>query len=190
MPVIGHVGHFADHKGHRYLVEAVPAILRRFPDIKVVLVGEGELRSEVEAQVNRLGIVKSVIFTGFRTDISSILASFDLFVLPSHLEGLCTSVMDAMAVGLPVVATRTGGVPEVVEDGETGLLVPPRDPDALADGVLRMLNDPGLRYRMGQAGRRRVLDHFSADAMVEGTENIYYEILKKKGAPRDDNRAA
>jgi glycosyltransferase involved in cell wall biosynthesis len=182
VPLIGTVGHFADHKGHRYLVEAAPSVLKRIPGARFVLVGEGALRPTVEAQAAGLNLKDELIFTGFRDDIPSILAALDLFVLPSHLEGLCTSLMDAMAMGKPVVATRTGGVPEVVDDGITGRLVPTKDPGALADGIVEVMRDPQIRRRMGRAGLARVRERFSAEAMVEGTEKIYREILGMKAA--------
>jgi L-malate glycosyltransferase len=180
-PLIGTIGHFADHKGHRYLVEAVPAVLRRLPEARFVLVGEGGLRPTIESQTARMGLEKEILFTGFRKDIPSILAAIDLFVLPSHLEGLCTSLMDAMAMKKPVVATRTGGIPEVVEDGVTGLLVPPRDPGALAEAIVAMMLDPGIRSRMSEAGLARVRERFSVGSMVDGTEEIYFSVLDRKG---------
>lgn len=179
-PIIGNIAHFADHKGHRYLIEAAGRVVAQIPDARFVLVGDGELRKTVEEQVARLGLSKTVIFTGFRTDIPKILAAIDLFVLSSHLEGLCSSIMDAMAMGIAVVATRTGGVPEVVEEGVTGLLVPPRDPVALSGAILRLMGDPKRRRQMGQAGRRRVTARFSAEVMVEATEKLYRLILAQK----------
>lgn len=179
-PVIGNIAHFADEKGHRYLVEAASRVISRIPQARFVLVGDGELKKSMEEQVARQGLSAAVLFTGFRTDIPKILTAIDLFVLSSHLEGLCTSIMDAMAMGIAVVATRTGGVPEVVEEGVTGLLVPPRDPVALADAILRLLGDPERRRQMGQAGRRRVMERFSAERMVDETEKLYWRILNQK----------
>ena len=179
-PVIGNIAHFADHKGHRYLIEAAGRVLAHIPEARFVLVGDGELKKSMEEEVARRGLSAAVLFTGFRTDIPKILAAFDLFVLSSHLEGLCSSIMDAMAMGIAVVATRTGGIPEVVEEGGTGLLVPPRDPVALADAILRLMGDPKRRRQMGQAGRRRVTARFSAESMVDETEKLYRLILEQK----------
>lgn len=181
-PLIGTVGHFADHKGHRYLIEAAPTVIERIPPARFVLVGEGALRQALEARAAGLNLGNRVIFTGFRHDIPSILAALDLFVLPSHLEGLCTSLMDAMAMKKPVVAARTGGVPEVVEDGVTGRLVPPRDSAALAEAVVALMADPGLRTRMGEAARQRVEMRFSAELMVDETERVYNEVLISRKA--------
>jgi glycosyltransferase involved in cell wall biosynthesis len=104
----------------------------------------------------------------------------DVVVLSSHLEGLGTSLLDAMAMARPVVATRVGGIPEMVEDGLNGLLVPPRDPSALADALITLINRPDERKRMGQAGRARMLEKFSAEAMVAATEAVYRKILESK----------
>jgi L-malate glycosyltransferase len=179
--VIGNIAHFADHKGHRYLVEAAGEVIRHRPGARFVLVGDGELKKTIESQVRGLGLENNVVFTGFRTDIPSILAAFDLFVLSSHLEGLCTSLMDAMAMGKPVVATTAGGIPEVVEDGVTGLLVPPKNPPALAEAMIRMIEDADLRRKFGEAGRRRAVEQFGDEAMVVKTETLYQTILKSKG---------
>jgi glycosyltransferase involved in cell wall biosynthesis len=178
--VVGTVAHFADHKGHRYLVEAMPRVMAAAPETRWLLVGDGELRKSVEEQTARLGVSPYVVFTGFRTDIPHLLAAMDLFVLPSVLEGLGTSTMDAMAMGKPVVATRTGGIPEVVQSGVTGFLVPPKDPAALADAILRLIRDAPLRRQMGLVGRRRAVERFGADVMVERTEQIYRRLLERK----------
>jgi glycosyltransferase involved in cell wall biosynthesis len=122
-----------------------------------------------------------VVFAGHRTDVPEILQALDIFVLPSNWEGLPNAVLEAMAAGLPVVATRVGGVPEVVVEGQTGILVPPRDPNALADALLTLLRDPNLRRRMGQAGRQRVQEYFSVDQMVSKTETLYEQLLSEKG---------
>ncbi|HSG05730.1 MAG TPA: glycosyltransferase, partial [Nitrospiria bacterium] len=134
-PVIGCVAHFADHKGHRYLIEAAREIVRVRPDARFLLVGEGELKNQIEIQAKELGIEKNVIFTGFRKDVPRLLAAMDLVVLSSHLEGLGTTLLDAMAMGKPVVGTRVGGIPEMIDEGVNGVLVPPKDPEALAGGI-------------------------------------------------------
>lgn len=178
---IGMLARFHEQKGHRHIIDAAKIILRKMPDTKVVLVGEGQLLPSMQARARRLGIAGSVIFPGIRRDVPEILGLLDLFVLPSLWEGLPISILEAMAARLPVVATRVGGVPEVVLDGVTGLLVPPRDPQALAGAIVRLLGDPELRRRMGQAGRERVREHFSVDQMVRRTEALYEELLKEKG---------
>lgn len=180
MPVIGNVAHFADHKGHRYLVEAAQQVIQREPRARFVLVGDGDLRAVIEEQVKALGLDASVIFTGFRADIPQVLAAFDLFVLSSHMEGMGSVLLEAMAMGRPIVATRVGGIPELIEDGVEGLLVPPRDPKALAGAILSLLADPDKRLRMGLAGRRKVAQGFSVEQMVAKTEKVYLELFKAK----------
>lgn len=179
-PLMGMIAHFADHKGHRYLIEAVEILVRKIPDVHFVLVGEGELKDAIQLQTQKLGLEDKITFTGFRNDIPNILASLDLFVLSSHLEGLCTSLMDAMAMSLPIVATCAGGIPEVVEDGVTGLLVKEKNPEKLAAALTRMIQDESLRVQYGKAGRRRVENLFGAEIMVSKTEILYQEILRAK----------
>jgi glycosyltransferase involved in cell wall biosynthesis len=129
-----------------------------------------------------------VILTGFRTDIPRLLAAMDIVVLASHLEGLGTSLLDAMAMARPVVATRVGGIPEMVEDGVNGRLVPPRDPAALAGALIELIHRPDERKRMGEAGRARMLEKFSAETMVTATESLYLKILSEKQGTQEGTR--
>jgi glycosyltransferase involved in cell wall biosynthesis len=172
-PLVGNVAALVPHKGQRYLVEAAALVVRRMPDARFLIVGDGELRATLEQAVRREQLEKHVIFTGFRPDVLSLIKGFDLFVMSSVTEGLGTSLLDAMAASRPVVATRTGGIPEVVVDGETGLLVPPRDAHALAEAIIRLLGDESLRAAFGRAGRQRVERRFSADRMVAATLAVY-----------------
>jgi glycosyltransferase involved in cell wall biosynthesis len=126
-------------------------------------------------------MAEAVTFTGVRADVPKILAALDLFVLPSLWEGMPNAVLEAMAAGLPVVATAVGGTPEVVMDGVTGLLVPPQDPSALAQAIERLLRDPDLRRTMGRAGRRRVEQHFDVRETVRQVEDLYETLLREKG---------
>ena len=157
-------------KGHRELLEA----MARTPGPKLWIAGDGPLRSRFEAAARPLG--DRVQFLGFRADISSLLRAADFFVLATRSEGLGSSVLEAMAAGLPVVATRVGGIPETVVDGRTGILVPPDDPAALANALARMAGDRGLRVEMGREGLSRAAA-FSADRTAEGTERVYRELL-------------
>ena len=175
--LIGNVGHAADHKGQRYLVEAAPAVLARHPGARIVIIGDGELLPALKEQARALGVEGRVLFPGFRTDVPALLRAMDIFCFPSHLEGLGTSVLDALAVGLPVVATTAGGIPEMISSGEHGLLVPPRDPAALAKALMEMLEDPQRARAMGEAGRQRVLAEFTAERTVEKTEAEYRRLL-------------
>ena len=134
------------------------------------------MRDSLERQVKERHLEKHVLLAGFRPDVLSVHKAFDIFVMSSVTEGLGTSLLDAMAAGKPIVATRTGGIPEVVVDGETGLLVAPRDHDAMATAIVRLLNDPELRERMGRAGLARVRKHFSAERMVEKTMGVYQRV--------------
>ena len=172
-PVIGNVAALAPHKGQRHLVDAAARVVAEVPDARFVIVGAGELRDALLEQIARLGLERHVLLTGFRTDALALLKGFDLFVMSSVTEGLGTSVLDAMACGRAVVATRAGGIPESVVDGETGLLVPTRDPAALASAVLRLLRAPDRRQALGRAGRARARERFSAERMVAETIAVY-----------------
>jgi len=180
-PVVGNIGALVPHKGQRYLIDAVPLIMREFPDVRLVIVGEGELRPMLEHQIRELHLEKHVILTGFRTDVLALLKGFDVFVMSSVTEGLGTSLLDAMAAARPIVATTAGGIPEVVIDGETGLLVPPRDAHRMAEAIVGLLGRSEERARMGRAGLARVRERFSAERMVGGTLAVYERLA---GQPR------
>lgn len=175
--VIGNVAAVADHKGQRYLLAAMPRVLAAEPMARLFVVGDGELRGALEAQVKELDIGHAVTFTGFRTDVPQWLALFDVFIMSSHLEGLCTSVLDALAMRRPVVASAAGGLPEIIRHEVTGLLVPPKEPEPLADAIVRLLRDRELGRRLAEAGRRHVEAEFSAESMVEGTLRVYHEVM-------------
>jgi glycosyltransferase involved in cell wall biosynthesis len=173
--VVGNVAALTDHKDHQTLIEAAARVRERLPQAWFVIVGEGELRPRLQALARARGLAERFLFTGFRQDLDRLLPAFTIFCLSSHLEGLGTSLLDAMAFGLPVVATRAGGIPEAVEDGGTGQLVPVRDPQALAEALVRLLEDRDRQQVLGNAGRRRFLERFTADRMVEGTLAVYAE---------------
>lgn len=181
--LIGVVSRIARLKGLEYFLDAAPQVLARIPRAKFLIIGdnsfEPQYREELKRQVVTLGLQDHVIFTGFRLDVPNILSSLAVSVLPSVSgEGLSNSLLESMAAALPVVATNVGGNPEVVVDGETGLLVPCRDSAALAEAICRVLLTPGLRQTFGQAGRRRVLDHFSNERMIRTVERLYEELLE------------
>ena len=175
-PVVGSVGALVPHKGQRHLIDAAALVVRQVPDARFVIAGEGELRGSLEHHVKHLHLEKHVFLAGFRADILSLHKAFDIFVMSSVTEGLGTSLLDAMACGKPVVATSAGGIPEVVEDGVTGFLVAPRDPQAMADAIVRLLEDEQLRKRMGDAGRSRAYQKFSAERMVHETLRAYQRV--------------
>lgn len=183
-PIVGNVAALAPHKGQRHLVEAAALVVRQLPDARFVIVGEGELRESLERHIKEHHLEKHVLLAGFRPDVLSIHKAFDVFVMSSVTEGLGTSLLDAMAAGKPIVATSTGGIPEVVVDDETGILVPPRDHQAMADAIVRLLNDAPLRQRMGQAGLKRVRQKFSAERMVKNTLRVYQRVAMH---PHEEN---
>jgi len=178
--VVGDVAAFGWHKAQEFLVRALPHVLQRVPNAYVVLVGEGECRPRIEAEVRALGLDDRILFTGFRTDVPSLIRGMDCFVMCSVLEGLCTSLLDALALGCPAVGSAVGGIPEVLIDGRTGLTVPPRDPRALADAVVRVLTDEGLAARLRDAGRRHVEEGFTVDSMVEGNLAVYRSLTEER----------
>jgi glycosyltransferase involved in cell wall biosynthesis len=147
-----------------------------------VLLGDGELRKDFERQVAELGLGGHFLFLGRRDDVPRILACCDIAVLPSKAEGLPNAVLEYLAVGLPTVATRVGGNAEIIQDGKTGLLVPPEDSSALAEAILRLLRDPGFAAILGKDGREYVAAEFSFQKMIEKTDQLYTELLRKRGA--------
>jgi glycosyltransferase involved in cell wall biosynthesis len=181
-PLVGNVAALVPHKGQRHLVEAAALVVRQVPDARFVIAGEGELRQALERQIKEHRLEKHVLLAGFRPDVLSVHKAFDIFVMSSVTEGLGTSLLDAMACAKPVVATTAGGIPEVVADGETGLLVPPRDHHALAEALVRLLNDAALRQRLGRAGLARVREHFTAERMVRETLAVYARVTARPHA--------
>jgi glycosyltransferase involved in cell wall biosynthesis len=179
--LVGIVAALEDHKGHTDLLEAARLIKLRAPKVKIVIVGSGSLDMELDQQARDLHVDDLVFFLGFREDVPRILASLDLFVLSSRLEGLGSSIMDAMASRLPVVATQVGGIPEVVIHRETGLLVPPKSPQALAQAILKLYLDKALAGRLAQRGFEVVHERFSAEAMAARIILIYERIASGKG---------
>ena len=175
-PVVGNVAALVPHKGQRHLIEAAQLVVRQVPDARFVIAGEGELRSSLERQIKEHHLEKHVLLAGFRPDVLSLHKAFDMFVMSSVTEGLGTSLLDAMACGKPIVATTAGGIPEVVVDGETGFLVPPRDHEAMATAIVKLLKDDGLRARMGAAGLNRARKKFSAERMVQETLRVYKRV--------------
>jgi glycosyltransferase involved in cell wall biosynthesis len=178
-PVILTPARLDKQKGHSYLLEAATQV----PDALFVLAGDGAERRALETQTRALGLEQRVIFLGYRQDIPDLLASCDLFVLPSLFEGLPLSVLEAMAAGKPVIASAIGGTDEAVVHGETGLLVPPGDSTALAAAVRTLLADPALAQRLAAAGKARVQQEFSAETMVQRVTQVYDELLARREVP-------
>ena len=174
------VSALAPRKGQTDLLHATALSIRRVPSLKVWIAGEGPLEGKLRAEQRALGLEESVKFLGFRTDVFELLRAADFFCLPSLSEGLGTSILEAMAAGLPVVATRTGGVPEIVEEERTGILVPPSDPAALSDAMVRVASRADLRASMGGLGRERA-ERFSADRTAKLTCDVYRSALAARG---------
>jgi len=174
-PVVGNVAALTAHKDHATLLLAAAQVIARVPEVRFVIVGQGELESRLRTRAHELGLDGHVLFAGFRPDVDRLIPAFDVFCLSSHMEGLGTSLLDAMCYARAVVGTAAGGIPEAVEDGVTGRVVGPRQPDALAGALTEVLLDRGRRESMGAAGRARFLERFTADRMVEETLAVYAE---------------
>ena len=170
-----------DVKGHPWLIASAPAVIREFPSTRFVLVGDGEQRASFEQQVAGLGLEQNFLFLGRRTYIPEILACCDIAVLPSRAEGLPNAVLEYMAAGLPTIVTRVGGNIELVEDGVTGLLLPPADSPALSAALLKLLRDPGLARQMAQTGHEFTIRNFSFERLVREVDALYTELLQRGG---------
>ncbi|MFQ5830307.1 MAG: glycosyltransferase family 4 protein [Candidatus Methylomirabilia bacterium] len=179
--VAGSIGRFVAYKGYHHLLEAAAMVREKFPDLHWVLVGEGKLRGDLERQCRRFGLERTVRLTGWQERIPEHLALFDLFVLPSLGEHFGRVILEAMAMEKAVVATDAGGVPEIVLDGETGILVPPADPAAMAAAVISLIEDPAKAARLGEAGRRRVASEFTLARHVDAVDRLYASLLDETG---------
>ena len=162
----------------------MPQILSHFPSVNLALAGDGELRKDLEEEAGRLGIRSAVRFLGYRNDVPDLLAGADIVVQPSHMEGLCSSLIDTMLAARPVVATRAGGIPELLDvthgNPEVAWLVPPKSPDALAKAVLAALGDEVTATKRGQFARERALQKFTASKMVHGTLFAYANVARQR----------
>ena len=176
--VIGQVSRLNEQKGHTYLIDAAPAIIKAVPNAKFVLVGDGPLRAELEQQIKANGVEDNFILLGFRQDVPQLLPLFDVFALPSLYEGLPNVVLEAMACGLPVVATPVDGTKEAVVDKQTGFLVPVADIDALANQLVEVISNPAIKADLGGAGRKRVEQSFSLEGQVKKFEDLYENYAK------------
>ncbi|HEX5323635.1 MAG TPA: glycosyltransferase family 4 protein [Capsulimonadaceae bacterium] len=180
-PLLGVIAHLVPKKGHHYLLEAMPAVLARFPGARLVLVGRGDELARLEAEVQRLALGQSIIFAGYRTDVPDIITALDLVVQPSLEEGLPLSLIESMALAKPVVATAISGIPEVVEHGKTGLLAPSADSPALADAIIELLSDPDRRCEMGRLGETRARAAFDVSRLARHYEEVWSTILNNSG---------
>jgi glycosyltransferase involved in cell wall biosynthesis len=181
-PVLGTIAVLRNLKGHRYLLAGTQEIVRSCPRAKLLLVGEGPQEKNLRRLIAEYGISSAVIMPGFREDIPRVLNTLDVFVFPSLQEALGTAVLEAMAMKKPVVATRVGGIPEVVQEGDTGYLVEPGNPGAIAEKVIPLLQDKDLGRKMGIQGRRTVEAHYDNRLMVQRIEQLYQRLMEKRKA--------
>jgi glycosyltransferase involved in cell wall biosynthesis len=172
-PIVGNVASLVPHKGHHVLIEAAALVVKDVPDVRFVIVGDGETRASLEHQIHHHHLERHVFLAGFRVDVLELTKGFDVFAMSSITEGMCTPLVDAMAAGKACVATSVGGIPDVLEEGLTGYLVPPRNPQMLANRLIRLLKNEGLRERMGQAARQRARERFTVEKMVAETAAVY-----------------
>ncbi len=181
VPLLMNAAALTDHKDQATLLRAVAILKQRGIPFRLVIAGSGELENELKALQQQLDLEKEVVFAGYISDLSSLYPAADVFVMSSHLEGLCTSILDSMSAGVPVVATQTGGIPEIVRHEENGFLAPPKNPEALADQLIKLINNTALQNQFRAAGRETVLSGFTNDTMVDGVANAYRKILMVNG---------
>ena len=179
-PLAGMVAQLIHRKGHRHALAAMPAVLARHPDLQLLIFGRGPLEGELAAAIEDAGLGAKVRLMGFTDDLPSVLGCLDLLVHPADMEGLGVSLLQASAAQVPIIASRAGGMPEAVRDGENGLLIAPGDVDALTQAMIRLLDEPRLRRQMGEAGRSLVQREFSIERMCEGNHAIYRQLLGRR----------
>lgn len=176
--VVGMVSRLTANKGPYCFLEAARAVAARMPEAYFVLVGDGPERSRLEAAAKESGLEGRILFTGARSDMPGVYASLNVFVLPSHSEGMPMSVLEAMAAGLPVIATRVGAVPQLIEPDRTGVLVQPQASAELAEAIVKVLKNPIWAHELGQSGRRRVVQEYSSDSMARHYRRLYERICR------------
>jgi glycosyltransferase involved in cell wall biosynthesis len=178
-PLVAVFARLNELKGIEYFLQAVAGLIKRFRNVRFLVVGDGASRPELEKYAEHLGLNKHVVFLGFRLDVPTLLSEISVSVLPTLSEGLSNSLLEAMAASVPVVATRVGGNPEVVQEGITGLLAPPRDSEALARAIGQFLERPSLGREFGLAGRERVSREFGLERMMRATERLYEGLMER-----------
>lgn len=177
--IVGTIGRLTEIKGQEYLIRAARKVVRNNPKTTFILVGDGELREQLETMVEAMGLREHVRFLGWHNDVAAVMSIMDVFVLPSLNEGMGRVLAEAMASGKPIIASDIGGIPDLVSDRDNGYLVPPGDSDALALKLVHLLNDKSLRERMGNAGRKRA-GRYSAEVMVKHIDALYQKLLQQK----------
>jgi glycosyltransferase involved in cell wall biosynthesis len=182
--LVGNVGRLALQKGQRHLIAAMPLLLERVPRAHAVIAGSGDLEDYLRELAEEVGVAERVHVLGPRKDVPALMHAIDVFAMPSIWEGFGLVLLEAMAAARPIVASRVATIPEVVLDGETGLLVPPGDPLALADALSQLANQPALARQFGEAGRERLRVHFSLEKMVGDTELLYRELVDERSVSK------
>ncbi len=182
-PLVGIIARLSDVKGHIYLIRAIHQVIKDFPTVKLLIIGEGKMKDILTAEVAKLDIKNNVLFIPEARDTQNALAAMDVFVMSSLQEGLGLALMEAMAQGLAVVGSRVGGIKTLIQDEVNGLLVEPADSQGLAQAIIRLLKDSQLRRSLGVSARKFIMDNFSKSKMVEATERFYQQSLK------DESRA-
>src|SRR5262249_35903191 len=186
--LVGVIGRLSPEKGQRYFIEAMATVSTAFPNTCGILFGDGPDEPELQRVVGHLGLQKHSVFAGHRPDVDRGYQALDMVVVPSLSEGLPNVVLEAMAHARPVVAAAVGGVPEIIDDGSSGILVKPADPHALAQAILTVLRDSTLGVRMGVAGRIRVATAFSVESRTQRVLAVYDEVMRHRAARRDHER--
>ena len=174
--IVGSMCRLIEQKGLTYALDAMALLMPRYPDLHYVIAGTGTLQEDLKAQAAASGIAERVHFIGWRTDVQALMAQFEIFLAPSLWEGFGLVFLEAMGQARPVISTRVSSIPEVVDDGVTGLLVPPRDGQAIAGALERLLNDPACGQRMGEAGRTRLAQVFTPERMIAQTIDVYHSL--------------
>jgi glycosyltransferase involved in cell wall biosynthesis len=183
-PLIGAIGRMVWQKGFEFLIRAMPNVISASPGTRLLVVGDGPLRIELETLAKQLKVFDKIVFTGFRSDVSRILSTIDILAVPSVLEGFPMITLEGMAMAKPIVASQIQGITEQLEDGKQAILVPPKKPDALADAILKLIQDTEFAFRLRMAARRKVENYFSVEKMVSETEKVYLSVLKVNGNER------
>jgi glycosyltransferase involved in cell wall biosynthesis len=178
---VGMIAQFIERKGHRVLVDAAREIAARYPEVRFILFGKGPLVPDVRAAIQAAGLDENFIFAGFRKDLHRILPCLHMVVHPARMEGLGVSLLQAAAAGLPIVATPAGGIPEIVKNGENGILAPIDAPEQLAEAVIQLMADESLAKKFGSAGKSRAKQLFSIPKMVNEYSMLYQDMMEDKG---------
>lgn len=178
--IIGSVGSLREPKGYPYLIKAAKIVTEKYPEAEFIIAGEGPAKEKLEQLILRTNLSSNFKLLGYQSDIPKILSKIDIYVQPSLWEGLCMTVIEAMAASLPVIASDVGGISESVINGRTGFLTPPKNPEILAKKIVHLIENPNLRKKMGEKGRKIVEEKYPLNKMIVKIENLLDKIIKKK----------